>query len=146
MEKIWKIYKYIYYREYSWHKKMFGKSDVPEESAMLGMSFSALAIILSIITLLHILFNFNIDFTKSNTTIKAIALAILIGVIHYFLFIYKKRYLKIEEEFINENLNKRKKYGWYVLTYSIGSILLYIGLLFLGIWLKNNNFLPLING
>ena len=129
---IWQCYKYIFYREYGWQKKMFGKNDLPQYSAMFAMSLLFFIYIFILNTLLYIFFE--VHLIKPYTPKCIILLLMLIVVIfHYFLFIHKKRYEDFVREFENEDKKLRYIRGWTVVLYSVGTIILYLGLLFLGI-------------
>ena len=137
LKKIWTSYKYIYYREYTWNKKMFGESDIPEFTAVAVMTTNFILLIFIIIVLLNILFDTHINLISIP---KKIIIIPVMGIIalHYFLFAYKGKYRQIEKEFANESKKQRFIRGWLVGIYSVGTIVIYGGLLFLGIYLKEN--------
>ena len=137
LKKIWTSYKYIYYREYTWNKKMFGESDIPEFTAVMVMTLSFILLIAIVIVLLNILFDMGINLIHIPKTIVAIPYLGIVA-IHYFLFAYKGKYRQIGKEFANESKRQRFIRGWLVAAYSVGPTIIFIGLLFLGIYLREN--------
>ena len=83
-------------------------------------------------------------FPNKIDRIQILSFGFSILFIHYFLFVYKYKYKQIEEEFKHESQAERKRKGAWVLLYTFGSIVLYALLGFLGIWLRNNGYVPLI--
>jgi hypothetical protein len=126
-------YKYIYYWLYTWQKRLWGEENVPQFSAVSGMSMSLMANIASFIVILEIVLNKQI--LPSNipkTNVLLVGLAVL--VFHYFLFMHNGRFIKIENEFKGESKEERKKRGIWVVIYAFGSLAFFIFLLFFGIW------------
>ena len=136
MQKIWQTYKYIYYWLYTWQRKLWGKYDVPEFNAVVGMSLSFLAIFFSLIALMYIIAGIEIIPDNIPKIEMTVFLLCILG-IHYFMFMYKGKYKEIEKEFKKESKKERKKKGVWVLLYAFGSLALYIFLLFFGIWIKS---------
>lgn len=133
---IWTTYKYIYYWLYTWQKKLWGENDLPQYNAILGMGLSFVAVIMSFFSLLYIVFDvqFNIEEIPKA---KILVFGYGILVVHYFLFIHKGKYKKIEQEFKNESKEERKRKGRWVLLYAFGSLAFFIFLMFFGIWVKH---------
>ena len=106
-----KLYEYLYYRLYQWQLKLYGKEDVPEYTALLGV---ALIMGLHSFTLYAYMVNslIHLDYLDSFITIPTI---FIIGIFFIFIainypwFIYKNRYLKIVKKYENENKRKRQK-------------------------------------
>lgn len=136
IKPIWGFYKYIFYREYLWYKKKFGEGEFPHYSAIFGMSLSLISIILSLLILPSIIFkSVKIPYSVTNKSfVLLFSLGILI--IHYFIFLKNKKYLLIENEFRKESRKEKYKKGWLVISYSVGSILLFISILFIGIYFR----------
>lgn len=133
---MWKTYKYIYYWLYTWQRKLWGEKDIPEFNAIIGMSMSLAAISASIAIIIELITDIQVipaDVPKG----KIIVLGILLLAVHYFLFMHKGKYRKIEKEFKNESKEERKRKGHWVLFYAFGSLAFFIFLLFFGIWVKN---------
>ncbi|PQJ78757.1 hypothetical protein [Polaribacter porphyrae] len=135
MKLIYTIYRYIYYREYTWYKKKIGEEDFPHFSAIFVMSLTLTIWIFIAISLLYIIWSIQINIIENKKSI-AIIIFSLISILHYYLFIKNNKYLIIEEEFKKENKKQRYLRGWLVVLYSIGSFLLFIILLILGIYFK----------
>ena len=128
-------YQYVYYRIYKWNLRTWGKSDVPEFNAVLGMSA---AVFFNIFTII-ILYNFvsgkyiSLDWIEpSFVLIFAFSLVSL----NYLMFMYKKRYELLEEKFGNELKAKKRRNGWIVVIYIVGSPTLPFLLMFLDMSLR----------
>ena len=124
---IWKAYKYFYYRIYSWNLKTWGKNDIPQLNAMLGMAFLSYMNLLLLAIIINIIFNLNSNLFPSKTPKITIAIMMMIWIgINIFIFLYKKKYKKIAQEFKNE---KHKTRGvillwlYIVLTFALPIII-----------------------
>lgn len=133
---MWRAYKYVYYWLYTWNRSLWGDSDVPQFNAITGMSLSLLALLFSILSLFYILFDIRLILNEIPKTVLFIFFNIVLG-IHYFLFMHRNKYKKIEQEFKNESKEERKSKGRWVLVYAFGSLGLFIFLMFFGIWIKH---------
>jgi hypothetical protein len=133
---MWKAYKYTYYWLYTWQKKLWGEVDLPQYNVILGLSLSFIAIIMSFFSLLYIAFDIHFDLEKIPKE-KTLAFGFVLLLIHYFLFVYKGKYKKIEQEFKEESIEERKRKGIWVLLYTFGSLAFFIFLMFFGIWVKH---------
>ena len=133
---MWKAYKYIYYWLYTWQKKLWGKNDLPEYNAALGMSLSFFCNCCSLVAIIYIVKDVMViplDLPKQIVLIPIFAVMLL----HYFLLVHNGKYLQIEKEFKKESKKERKRKGVWVLLYAFGSLAFFIFLLFFGIWLKH---------
>jgi hypothetical protein len=131
-----KAYQYIYYRLYTWNRKLWGDSDAPEYNAAIGMSIMLFCNFMS----LNIVFNLLTDkfiAPPGLPKIYAILGGLILYVLHYITFLYNKKYLGIVRNFQSEDEKKRKRNGVLVFLYSVGSPLFFIFLMFFGIWLKH---------
>ena len=134
---MWQAYKYIYYWIYIWQKKLWGEEDVPQFTAVIGMSLSFMANIASLIVIVEIFQNEH--FVPDNIPpFYVILFASIIIIFHYFLFMHKGNFIKIENEFKNESNETRKRKRIWALLYVFGSPLFFVFLLFFGIWFNNN--------
>ena len=119
--KIFKYYKYIYYKILMFSKE-YPFTHVPEFWAM---SFISLLVLLNFQSILVLIIIFTdgkiILFKNRPEQIISIVLALLIN---YLIFIYKKKYIEIVEEFKFEPREKKRKGNIEVLLFSIGSIVL----------------------
>lgn len=100
----------------------------------MGLSFSA--ILGTIVIIIDIITNVMI-ITTNIPKIKVLVFGFSILVVHYFLFVHKNKYKKIEDEFRNGSKEERKRKGSWVLLYAFGSVGLFIFLMFFGIWVKH---------
>ncbi len=117
--------------------KKWGKNDVPEFNTVLGMSLIFLCNMASLIVLIDILSGYQ-GFLLGLKKLEVGTVIISIALFHYFLFMHKGKYKQIVEEFDGEDPNNRRRKGWLVFAYSIGSVIFFILILFLGAYLKNN--------
>lgn len=133
---MWKAYRYTYYWLYTWQKKLWGESELPQHNVILGLSLSFLAVIGSIVIIIYILTDVMI-ITTDLPKDKVLVFNICILIIHYFLFVHKGKYKKIEQEFKGESDEERKRKGRWVLLYTFGSLVFFGFLMFFGIWVKH---------
>jgi uncharacterized membrane protein len=130
------MYQYIYYRLYTWNRNKWGDSDIPEYNAAIGMSLIFVCNIMSLNIIVYLLSNFS--FVSADPPKKySILLLLIIYAFHHFVFLHKKKYLEIVQQFQSEDEKKRKRNGVLVFLYSVGSPLVFIFLMFFGIWLKH---------
>jgi len=107
-----KIYKYLYYRLYSWNFKLRGEKDIPEYNAafgvaaLMGIQFSTVMIFIDLFFI--ILYNTK-DFLPNIPKSIYVSSMIIFIIINYFWFVHKKRYLKIVEEYKQETKKIRLK-------------------------------------
>lgn len=103
-----RLYKYLYYRLYSWNLKAWGKKDSPEWNALIGVSFM-MGINLSLfLIIIQLLFEIKIILSDNLPKKEIIVVALVILAINYFIFNYKKKYLLIIEKYNNESLKKKR--------------------------------------
>ena len=114
---IMNIYYYLFYKIYRFTQRL-GNYDVAF-SAMLGFSF---LLFLDINTIYISVFPVtNINFNNHYRT-PLIILYIIVFIINYFLFIYKKRYKEIEKQFKNESTKNKRIGSIIVIVYVIISL------------------------
>ena len=121
-----KFYRYVIYKLYSWGLKK--KDDTPVSNVILTLSFVHYV---QLFTLYLIFLRFfpQIDiFQKVSEKFVVLGLVIF-GVVHHFLLYNKKRWANYLDEFKDEDDYKRKKGNILVISYLIGSILLFFVLL-----------------
>ena len=100
-----KLYKYLYYRLYSWNLKTWGESDMPQWNALLGVSFM-MFLNLSLLGILIQFLGLNI-FSKNDLPKKEIIILMLgLFVLNYFLFIQKAKYLTLIKELKKETIKR----------------------------------------
>lgn len=132
---IWKTYKYMYYWLYTWQKKMWGTNDVPEHNAAIGMSLSLICNFGSFAVIFYMITGIMIAPFNLGKLIFFIPVA-MVAIFHYFIFVHRGKYKKIEKEFKGESETERRRKGFWVLIYAFGSIVLFIFLMFFGIWIR----------
>ena len=106
---MFKAYKYLFYRIYSWNLRIWGKSDAPEYNTIVGLTVLVLFNIICIISLLEILLKVIIFKPNEIPIIYYLLIFTIMYGINYFIFIFKKRYEKIVKEFKNEPSKKRNR-------------------------------------
>jgi len=126
------MFKYLYYRIYSWNHKKWGENDLPQWNALFGVSFM---MFLNICFLCEILqFSGIIIFLQNETPKKEIAFIMLgLFVVNYFLFIHKNKYISITKNFMKESPEKRKSNTIILWLYIALSFTMFVlGALFIG--------------
>ena len=120
-----KIYRYIYYKCYClWLKK----KDEPENAYINAILSITFLVYLTLIDISYIPFAFferdifHLPPASLNVKIVILTTAIALGIFNYFLLAYKKKYLKIVEEFKDETEKQRKRGTLYVWIYAIVTI------------------------
>jgi hypothetical protein len=102
------IYKYLFYRYYSWYLKEWGANNGPEwnamfiTSAMMGLNISLLGFLLDIA---------GYEFYMAGGTPKT-ELTVLIGVLYifnYFRFIHRRKYIALVGSFCTEPKSQRSR-------------------------------------
>jgi hypothetical protein len=104
-----KIYKYLFYREYSFLLKHWGKEDQPEWSALFVVSFIMFLNIGLLLLLIQLFIDIKIFSMEVAPKKEIISIGVLLGAVNYVLFIYRNKYELIVEEFKCEPPHQRKK-------------------------------------
>ena len=127
-----KFYKYIYYRIYAWLSIRFGENDAPQWSALFIVSLLLFFNIMFIMLLLNSFTIKTLYFGSNSARIEAILTALVLYLVNYFIFIFKKKYKKIVQEFKNEKPGERFRNTikfWAYIILSITLPILYTYLL-----------------
>ena len=119
------IFKYLYYRLYSWNLKTWGENDFPQWNALFGVSFM-MFLNLGFFGLLLQLFGLNIFLRNELPKKELIIIMISLFIINYFQFIHKEVYKSIVKELKNESLKKRKINTILLWLYFILSFALFV--------------------
>lgn len=120
-----KLYRYLYYRLYSWNLKTWGEKDLPQWNALLGVSFM-MFLNLGLLGLLLQLLGVNI-FLRDELPKKEIVIIMLsLFVVNYFLFIHKGNYRSIVKELKKETPEKRRTNTMLIWLYVILSFILFV--------------------
>ncbi len=125
-DKIYKmrwLYKYLYYRLYSWNLKKWGEKDLPQWNALLGVSFMMFQNLFVMILLLQYL-GINIPLPQKIPVMEIIVLMAGFFAVNYFWFIRKNKFYRIAVEFNREDARKRKKRTLLLWTYFVLSFVL----------------------
>jgi hypothetical protein len=116
---IWKLYKYVYYKLYSWAFNLQGENNNPEYTSLFTLSFLSGLNILGINFLIISLFDIDFIPIEEDTRFFFILGWIVWGILHFFSLIFRKKYKRIATEFENE---KNKTLGTvFIWLYIFGS-------------------------
>ncbi|GIV28674.1 MAG: hypothetical protein KatS3mg027_2488 [Bacteroidia bacterium] len=135
MIRVPKIYRYIIYKLYTWSNKR--KTDTPVTNVILTLSFVHSIQLLTLNAIVSRffpnldVFNYFDDYTDKEKEKFVGLFFILFSALHYFV-LYKKEYWdQYIEEFSHESDSERKKGTIWVISYLIGSIVLYFIILWI---------------
>lgn len=118
------IYKYLFYREYSWLLKNWGKKDLPEWSALFVVSFIMflnIGLLLLIIQLFIDIKIFPMDVAPKN---EIIIIMLSLFAINYFLFVHGEKYKLIVDEYKKEPHDTRRRNTFLLIMFVILSFVL----------------------
>ncbi len=119
-----KLYRYLYYRLYSWNLKTWGEKDLPQWNALFGISFM-MFLNLGLVGLLLQAFGLNIFQREELPKKELIVLMVGLFILNYFLFIRNGNYLSIVKELKKESSNKRKANTFLIWLYVVLSFSLF---------------------
>lgn len=123
---MWKSIKYLYYKLYKLFVKINGKEDLPEYTAMLGVGTLVFINLLSIISIINVIYQPITLFPEISRTKFFILVGIPYILVLYFIFIFNGKYNSIIKEFMNEKESKRKAGKRNVIFYMAFSLLLVV--------------------
>lgn len=129
--KLLRKYRYLYYRIYSWNLRTWGKADLPQLNALLGVSALLYFNLLSIEIIIQLTSGFGVIVKLGITKIHAVFVAFALLATNYFLFLAKGRYLRLEREFGGEPPAPRKRGTIYSTIYVLGTLTLFFALVIL---------------
>lgn len=95
-----KIYKYLYYKFYSWAVSL-KLDNTPEFTAFFTIVILSFLNLLCIVWLVEMVFKLPKIFSGLSS-ITVIVVIILLGIPQYFMLVHKGRYKKIAQEFVKE--------------------------------------------
>ena len=125
-----KYYKYIFYLFYHWAVKNKRNEMVPHLSSFLHLFIlfylNCLTLFLYTLKIFHLLNTHNVVISYLHFLIPA-----LIFIYHYYLSLYKKKYVGFISEFDNENKNIYYRRLVYVWIYILLTILSFMSVMFL---------------
>ena len=119
-----KIYRYLYYRLYSWNLKTWGEKDIPQWNALFGVSFM-MFLNLGLLGLLLQLLGVNIFLRDELPKKELVIIMISLFVLNYFLFVHKGNYRSIVKELKKESPEKRRANTILIWLYVILSFALF---------------------
>jgi hypothetical protein len=99
------LYKYLYYRLYSWNLNTWGENDLPQWNALFGVSFM-MFINIGIVAGIIDIFGLNI-FIEDTPKIEILVFGFLILFINYFWLVHNGKYKKIAKLYNKESKNIR---------------------------------------
>lgn len=120
-----KIYRYLYYRLYSWNLKTWGEKDLPQWNALFGLSFM-MFLNLGLLGFLLQLLGVNIFLRDELPKKELIILMLSLFVVNYFLFIHRGNYRSIVKELKKEPPEKRRINTILIWLYVILSFALFV--------------------
>jgi len=118
-----KLYRYLYYRLYSWNMKAWGESDLPQYNAMLGVSFMMILNFGIIAGILDMFGVFNI-FIEKTPKKELILFFLIVTVLNYFWLVHNGKYKQIAKEYKNEPKNKRLRNALLLWLYVVMSLVI----------------------
>ncbi len=113
--------KYLFYRIYKWQLSWWGKEDVPEFTAAIGVSIMFFINIFTILILIENISGLIIIDSFKYPRMYITIFGVILLYINYLLFIRKGKYLRIAEEFKKESKIMRKRRTKWIWTYVIGT-------------------------
>ena len=127
---IYKAYRYVYYCIYSWNLKQWGKSDIPEFNAMVGIAMLTCVNLLSVPIVIEAMTGYEIfAFPKLCKSILVLGALSFLS-FHYFVLYHNGKYKKIIKEFGSESKVQHKRNTFWVGLYIFGSVGVLLGALF----------------
>ncbi len=120
-----KLYEYLYYRLYTWNKKLHGEKDGPEFNASLGIAmFMGLhfVIFIAILDVVILYYDTSYNFIPKIPKYILIGVMVVFIAITYFWFVHKKKYLKIIKKYEKENKQMRQKKLIILWLFFLGSL------------------------
>lgn len=120
-----KIYKYLFYRLYSWNLKTWGENDLPQWNALFGVSFM-MFLNLGLFGLLLQFFGVNIFLRNELPKKEVVIIMLSLFVLNYFLFIHKGNYRSITKELKKESPKNRRANTVLIWLYFVLSLALFI--------------------
>ncbi len=118
-----KLYRYLYYRLYSWNLKTWGEKDLPQWNALFGVSFMMFSNLCLAGLLLQAL-GFNIFLRNELPKLEIGIIMLFLYIVNYFQFIDKGNYRLITKELKKESQKKRRTNTILLLIYVILSFAL----------------------
>ena len=119
-----KLYRYLYYRLYTWNLKTWGEKDLPQWNALFGVSFMMglnLGTIAGIIDMIGVV---NI-FVENPPKNEIILFAFVILFTNYFWLLHNGKYKQIAKDYRNETKNKKLLNTLFLWLYVLVSFMVF---------------------
>lgn len=129
--KLLRKYRYLFYRIYSWNLRTWGKEDLPQLNALLGVSALLYFNLLSAEIIIQLISGFGAIVKLGITKFHAVFIALALLAANYFVFLAKGQYLRLEREFGGEPPAHRKRGSVYSTIYVLGTFILFFALVIL---------------
>ena len=122
---MWHSIKYLYYKLFKLFVRINGEDDSPEYTAMFTVGLLFFFNILSITSIINLVYQFT-TYPSISRTNFFVLFGLPYYIIFYFIFIFKGKYKRIINEFIDESEDDRKKGRRKVISYLLFSFLLVV--------------------
>lgn len=122
---MWHSIKYLYYKLFKLFVRINGEDDSPEYTAMFTVGLLFFFNILSIASIINLVYQFT-TYPSISRTNFFVLFGLPYYIIFYFIFILKGKYKRIINEFIDESEDDRKKGRRKVISYLLFSFLLVV--------------------
>ncbi len=122
---MWHPIKYLYYKLFKLFVRINGEDDSPEYTAMFTVGLLFFFNILSIASIINLVYQFT-TYPSISRTNFFVLFGLPYYIIFYFIFIFKGKYKRIINEFIDESEDDRKKGRRKVISYLLFSFLLVV--------------------
>ena len=123
--KLLNLYRYLFYRLYSWNLKTWGSIDAPHWNALFGVSFMMFLNLLLFGVVLQY-FDVNIFLRDETPKKEAVTILAILACINYFQFIYNEKYKTIGNKFKMETKRKRRINTLLLWLYVVSSFVLLV--------------------
>lgn len=118
---MYKAYKYLFYRIYSWNLKTWGEGDVPEYTAILVISLFIGFNLLSLFTFMNLMAGYEIIKISEIPKFYIIIKYLILIFVNYFILVKGGKYMEIAKEFKKENEEERRIRTKLMWSYIIGT-------------------------
>jgi hypothetical protein len=117
-----KLYRYLYFRLYSWNLRTWGESDLPQFNALFGVSFM---MFVNVGVIAGILDTIGLNIFHEKAPMKEILLfGFIILAINYFWLVHDGKYKQLAKDYKNESKNKRFRNTLLLWLYVVMSFVL----------------------
>ena len=121
---MFKIYNYLFYREYSWLLKNWGKEDAPEWSALFVVSFIMFLNIEFLLIIISLFIDVSISPLLNGSKKGVLSIGFFLLILNYSLFVRNEKYKLLVKEFKNEPPHKRRRNTFLLFLFVVFSFVL----------------------